>query len=45
MARGRRWIDAEIQLLMEMVKDGMSAKETMKSGSFPDRTHKSIEND
>jgi hypothetical protein len=39
----KRWTDAEIQLLMEMVKEGKSVDEIVQSGKFPNRTYKSIE--
>ena len=44
MAKGKRWTDAEIQLLMEMVKEGRSENEIFESGKFPNRTFMSIRN-
>jgi len=44
MAKGKRWTDAEIQLLMEMVKEGKSENEIFQSGKFPNRTFMSIRN-
>jgi len=43
MAKGKRWTDAEIQLLMKMVKENMTIEQIIKSGKFPGRTHKAIE--
>ena len=43
MARGKRWTEAETKLLMEMVKEGKSVEDIIKSGKFPNRTHKAIE--
>jgi len=44
MAKGKRWTDAEIQLLMQMVKEGKSVEQIVESGKFPNRTHRAIEN-
>ncbi|MBT0160799.1 hypothetical protein G4O51_12535 [Candidatus Bathyarchaeota archaeon A05DMB-2] len=44
MAKGKRWTDVEIQLLMEMVKEGKSENEIFQSGKFPNRTFMSIRN-
>ena len=44
MARGKRWTDAETKLLMEMVKEGKSIEEIIKSGKFPNRTSIAIQN-
>ena len=44
MAKGKRWTDEEIKLLMEMVKDGKTVEEIIQSGKLPGRTHRAIEN-
>jgi len=38
MARGKRWSQQEIQLLREMLREGMNLDEIVKSGKLPDRT-------
>jgi hypothetical protein len=43
MAKGKRWTDAEIKLLMEMNQKGTSVEDIIKSGKFPNRTHRAIE--
>ena len=42
MARGKPWTDAENQLLLEMVNEGLTPREIFESGKFPDRTQDSI---
>jgi Arc/MetJ-type ribon-helix-helix transcriptional regulator len=44
MARGKRWTESEIKLLMEMVKEGKSIDEIIRSGKFPNRTSMAIQN-
>jgi hypothetical protein len=42
MGRGKPWTDAENQLLLEMVNEGLTPREIFESGKFPDRTQDSI---
>jgi len=44
MAKGKRWTDEEMKLLMEMARDGKTVEEIIQSGKFPGRTHRAIEN-
>ena len=44
MAKGKRWTDAEMKLLMEMVNEGKSVEEIMQSGMFPNRTFMAVQN-
>ncbi|MCL6579839.1 MAG: hypothetical protein K6T73_10775 [Candidatus Bathyarchaeota archaeon] len=42
MGRGERWSDAENTLLMEMVQQGLSLDDIVKSGKFEGRTPQAI---
>jgi len=39
----QRWSPTEIQMLREMVEQGLSADDIFKSGKFPERTHRAID--
>jgi len=43
MARGKRWSQEEDKLLENMVKQGLSVEEIVKSGKFPNRTARAID--
>jgi len=42
MARGKRWTQQENRLLTEMIEKAMTVDEIVRSGMFPNRTHKAI---
>jgi len=42
MGRGKPWTDAENQLLLKMVKEGLTPREIFESGRFSGRTQDSI---
>lgn len=43
MARGKRWTEAEIELLKKMVEQGVSLDDIIKSGKFEGRTPRALE--